>query len=246
MAMEEVQFSEELSGGRAWSHVVKRHHVLRLTDVRGGANVSALFFNAHLPLERYNMPDTLKAQHTAYLSRGRVLLSDMGRVLCSLVEDTCGWHDTLCGHSNAALVERRFGRKRYQEARNDFHRNAHDNFLVELGKWGLGQQDLVPNVNFFSKVVTDGDGKLSFVTNHSPPGAFVDLRAEMNVLAVFAANPHPLDPTKDYAPRTVQLTLSRCEPPPRDDTCRCSTPEATRAFENTERYLYRGRHVDSG
>ncbi len=77
---------------------------LRLTDVEGGANVAALFYNYEERLERYNMADTLKAQHTAYLTKGCVCYSDMGRVLCSITEDTCGWHDTLCGVSNAAMV----------------------------------------------------------------------------------------------------------------------------------------------
>ena len=151
-------FVEELSAGGGWSGVLKRHSVLRIEDIHGGANVSALFFNADLLLERYNMPDTLKAQYTAFLTRGRVLMSDMGRVLCSIVEDSSGWHDTLCGHSDAALVAAKYGRKRYQEARNEFHRNARDHFLIELAKYGLGKQELVPNVNFFSKVSADEDG----------------------------------------------------------------------------------------
>jgi urea carboxylase-associated protein 2 len=231
------RFREEVPGGATWSHVLERHTTLRIVDVRGGANVSALFYNLEVPAERYNMPDTLKAQYTAYLTKGRVLLSDMGRVLCSVVEDTCGWHDTLCGLSNAAIVASRHGHKPYSRARNDFHRNAHDNLLVELGKWGLGKQDLVPNVNFFSKVVADEDGRLSFVADHSPAGAFVDLRAEMNVLVVLTAVAHPLDPSPVYAPRPVELVVSDGEPPAADDPCRLSRPEAARAFENTERYF---------
>lgn len=230
-------FREKLPGGAKWSHVLKRHHVLRLVDLEGGANVSALFFHAHLPSERYNMPDTLKAQYTAYLTRGRVLLSDMGRVLCSIVEDTCGWHDTLSGHSNAALALSRYGAKPYATARNEFYRNAQDNFLVELGKWGLGAQDLVPNVNFFSKVVADPEGKLSFVEGHSAPGAYVDLRAEMDVLVVLTALAHPLDPSPVYAPRPVEIVVSRGAAPGADDPCRNSRPETKRAFENTERYF---------
>jgi urea carboxylase-associated protein 2 len=232
-----VLFHEQLPGGGKWSHVLKRHHALRIVDVDGGANVSALFFNRDLLLERYSMPDTLKAQYTAYLTRGRVLLSDMGRVLCSIVEDTCGWHDTVCGHADGALVASRWGKKNYQDARNDLHRNAHDNFLSELGKWGLDRRDLVPNVNFFSKVVADGDGKLSFLTGHSRPGAFVDLRAEMNVLVVLTASPHPLDPARTYAPRPVELIVSRGDEPGIDDECRRSRPETVRAFENTERFF---------
>src|SRR5258708_37679443 len=94
---ENILFQQELGGGDKWSHVLRRHHVLRIVDTSGGANVSALFYNRDLLVERYNMPDTLKAQYTAYLTRGRVLMSDMGRVLCSIVEDTCGWQGTLGG-----------------------------------------------------------------------------------------------------------------------------------------------------
>jgi uncharacterized protein len=237
MTDEGVVFREELPGGGRWSHVVKRHHVLRIRDLRGGANVSALFFNADLLSERYNMPDTLKAQYTAFLTRGRVLMSDMGRALCSIVADTCGWHDTLCGLSDAALVEARYGRKRYQEARNDFHRNAHDNLLIELQKWGLDGRDLVPNANFFSKVVTADDGAFSFVPGHSKAGATVELRAEMNVLVVATAVAHPLDPGVTYAPVPVELTVLRGEAPGADDECRTSRAECARAFENSERFF---------
>jgi len=230
-------FRELLPAGSGWSAVLKRHQVLRLTDTEGGANVSALFYNADELLERYNMPDTLKAQYTAFLTQGRVLMSDMGRVLCSVVADTCGWHDTLCGHSDGALVESRYGRKRYQEARNDFYRNARDNFLIELGKHGLGKQDVVPNVNFFSKVTTDEGGRFALARAHSPAGAYVELRAEMNVLVVLAAVPHPLDPARTYVPRPVELRIERGAPPGPDDPCRVSRAETRRAFENTERYF---------
>ncbi|HMJ54599.1 MAG TPA: urea amidolyase associated protein UAAP1 [Polyangiaceae bacterium] len=232
-----VVFEDELPAGGKWSHVLKRHQVLCLTDVEGGANVSALFFNGDLLSERYNMPDTLKAQYTAFLTAGRVLLSDRGRALCSIVEDTLGWHDTLCGHCHAAFVESRYGSRRYHEARNEYYRNAHDAFLMELGKWGLGKQDIVPNVNFFSKVAVDDEGVMRLVRSHSKPGHSVSLRAEMNVLVVLASSPHPLDLGRTYAPKRVSLIVRRGEPAAATDACRMSRPEATRAFENTERYF---------
>src|SRR5438067_13777135 len=76
-----IVLQDELPGGAMWSHVVRRHHTLRLIDLEGGANVGAMLYNADQPLERYNMPDTLKAQHTVFLTKGRVLYSDMGRIL---------------------------------------------------------------------------------------------------------------------------------------------------------------------
>ncbi|MDP1757477.1 MAG: DUF1989 domain-containing protein, partial [Pseudohongiella sp.] len=92
-------WEEALPGGCHWSGVLRRGNALRLTDLTGRTNVSALFYNAEEKLERYNMPDTLKAQHTAHLTTGHALYSDMGHVLCSVIQDSCGWHDTLCGTS---------------------------------------------------------------------------------------------------------------------------------------------------
>ena len=115
---------ELLRGGQAWSRRLRRNQQLRLTDVDGRACVSALFYNARDPLERYNMPDTLKAQFTAFLTAGRVLYSDMGRVLCSIIADDCGWHDTITGLGDAAANQARFGDGTYQSLRNAFHRNA--------------------------------------------------------------------------------------------------------------------------
>ena len=137
-----VLWEETVQGGATWSHVLKRGTALRLTDIEGGANAGALFYNFECPVERYNMADTLKAQHVARLTSGLVLYSDMGRVLCSVTGDTTGWHDPIGGCSNSAMVRAKYGEGRYQECRNAYYKNALDSFLVELGKWGLGPRDL--------------------------------------------------------------------------------------------------------
>ncbi len=229
--------TQTLRGGGSWSMVLPRHTALRLTDPTGGANVAALFYNADRLTERYNMPDTLKAQHTAKLTAGHVLYSDIGRILCSITEDSLGWHDPIAGHSHAAMVLARYGEGTYQERRNDWFRNSHDLFLVELGKHGLGLRDLVPNANFFSKVVVQPDGTLTYVPGHSPPGSTVVLRMEMNVLVVLNTCQHPLDPDPVYAPAPVALEVHRAMPPSADDWCRNSCPENGRGFSNTETYF---------
>jgi len=229
-----VLVAERLRGGQLWSRVLKRGEVLRLTDVEGGASVAALFFNADQPLERYNMPDTLKAQHIARLTTGNVLFSDMGRVLCSVVADSAGWHDTITGHLRADASRAKYGEGTYQALRNEFYRNTRDNFLIELGKFGLGKRDLHANVNFFVKVVADLDGNLKWaVGTHA--GAAVELRAEMNVLCVLSNTPHPLDPSPRYAPKPVALEVLLGSPPAADDPCRKSCSENERGFVLTER-----------
>ncbi len=228
-------WEEHIVAGAHWSALLRRGHTLRLTDTEGGANVSALLYNADEKLERYNMADTLKAQHTAYLTTGVVCYSDMGRILCSITADTCGWHDTLGGVSNVAMVERRYGIARYQEHRNDYHKNGYDSLVNELGKYGLGKRDIVANINFFSKITVDDSGKMNFHPGHSQPGNYVDLRFEMNTLVVLSTCQHPLDPATVYQPKPIQLSVWHSGPVPTDDACRNRCPENQRGFTNTER-----------
>ena len=233
----ELVLEEPLRGGQMWSRVLRRGQTLRLTDREGGAAVAALFYNAEEPSERYNMPDTLKAQHIARLTAGNVLYSDMGRILCSVTQDSVGWHDTITGHGTAAHGRAKFGEGSYQKLRNDWYRNTRDNFLVELGKYDLGKRDLVANLNFFVKVVVDPQGSLGFVPEHSKAGGFVELRAEMNTLVVLSNTPHPLDPSTTYAPKPVTLTLRAGAPAGPDDPCRLSRPENARGFTLTDSYF---------
>jgi urea carboxylase-associated protein 2 len=232
-----VLWEETVQPAASWSHVLKRGTALRITDTEGGANVGSLFYNFECPVERYNMPDTLKAQHIARLTKGFVLYSDMGRVLCSITGDTVGWHDPLGGCSNAAMVRAQYGEGSYQALRNDYYRNGRDSFLVELGKWGLGPRDLVPNINFFSRVDVADDGAMSLRKGNSAPGSYVELRAEMNVLAVLNTCPHPLDDSPKYQPKPVQLSIRRLPAVAADDPCRLSRPENGRGFTLTERYF---------
>jgi len=229
-------WQDTIQPGSSWSLILRRGRELRIEDVEGAANVAAIFYNFDCPVERYNMPDTLKAQHTAHLT-SFVLYSDMGRILCSITEDSCGWHDPLCGHNDAAAVRAKYGSSSYQSARNGWHRNPRDNFLTELGKYGLGLRDLTANVNFFSKVVVGDDGSMEFVPRNSLPGESVTLRAEMNLLVILDTGQHPLDPNPLYSPKPVRFAVRESAPVAPDDLCRLSRPENTRGFINTERYF---------
>ena len=230
-------FTKTLTHAGMWSGVISRGKTLRLTALEAGANVGLLLYNADVPSERYNLPDTLKGQHIFYLRHPYCLHSDMGRVLASITADTVGWHDTVCGASDAKLVASKYGGINYQTARNDYQRNARDAFLIELTKWGLGQRDLVPNLNLFSKVISDDEGRLTFVPENAKAGDSIELRFEMDTLVVLNTCQHPLDPDPHYHPREVRLEVFRAPPVAADDPCRRSRPENERAFLNTETYV---------
>lgn len=221
--------NEVVPGGSYWSRVIRRGTILRIVDLEGGAGISLLCYNADNPTERYNAADTTKIQFNVFLTKGMLLYSDMGRVLFSITEDTCGHHDTIAGCSTAISVSARYGPGEW--------RNTRDNFLNCLAKHNLGKKDIAPNLNLFARVQVEPDGALTFVPGVSRPGNYIDLRAEMDVLVVLSNTPHVLDTNKTYNPTPVLLVVLRSFPPGPDDLCRTRTPEAERGFANTDAFF---------
>ncbi len=222
--------------GDKWSGTIGRGKLLRFTALEQGANLSVLLYNARDLSERYNMPDTLKAQHTAHLTRGNVLMSDNGRVLASIVEDSLGWHDPISGCTTRATTEEKYGATSYQELRNEWLRSGQENLSVELVRNGLGRRDLVPVVNLFSKVACDEQGDMHFCSEHCPAGATVTLRTEMDILLVLSNTPNPLDPSPAYPAVPVKLEIFQAATVDSLDYCVNYRPENRRAFENTWDY----------
>lgn len=231
----QVVWDETIGTGGYATRMLARGSRLRLTDEEGDACVGLLVYNADQPTERLNVADTVKVQWNAYLGGGRLLLSDMGRVLMSIVEDTCGSHDTFGGTSNQRSNAARYG----EGANHSAYPNGRERFLLGLSKHGLGRKDVVPNINLFKTVRIEEDGTMSFVERSSAPGAYVELRAEMNVLVALTNLPHVLDERPGYHATPVRAVAWRGAATSEDDPIRTATPEALRAFQNAEDFFSR-------
>jgi uncharacterized protein len=231
-----IIWSTALRPGGKWSGTIGRGKLIRFTAMEAGANVSAQIYHAKDLTERYNMPDTLKAQYTAHLTRGHVLMSDNGRALASIVEDSTGWHDPLSGYTSRAATDAKYGTTNYQGLRNEWLRSGQENFAVELMRNGLSMRDMMPVVNLFSKVFCDEQGDMHFCSDHCPAGATVTLRTEMDILLVLSNTPNPLDPRTSYPSVPVKIEVLAALPVEADDFCVNYRWENRRAFENTWEY----------
>lgn len=234
--MTDYIYQTTLPGNAHWSMELPRGSVLKLTDLEGGANVGMLFYNPRNLLERYNAPDTLKCQHTFKLQKGNCLYSDMGRIFASIIEDSFGWHDTVCGNLHRNDVAARWGIRDYQNDRNDWLQNGYDAFLVELAKYGLGHRDMAANVNWFSKVRSDDAGKVELDTDISSAGSSVTLRFEMDTLVVLHTCPHPFNFATQYPFKPVSIELGKSAAVADDDYCKNFRPENQRGFQNNALY----------
>lgn len=229
-----VVWSEVLPGGAHWSWRLSRGTSLRFAALDDRANCSVVLYAAHDPLERYNLPDSLKAQHTAHYTRGHTLMSDMGRSLASFTHDTLGWHDPFGALLDSTRMAQKYGEHRYEAHRNAMYRSGRDGLLVEIGKHGLTARDLIAPVNLFSRVTVDADGRFVFDDRRPTAGASVELRCDMDVIAAVSTAPHPLDPRPGYRPGKVGIAAWKSGPAPADDYCRGFRPECARALHNAD------------
>jgi len=188
--------------GKPWSGIVRKGQILRIIDIKGQQAVDFLCYNADDPAERYNAPNTIKAAKTLRLTKGHTLFSDQARPIFTIVEDTCGIHDTIGGCCSSWSNEMLYGVKDSPGCR--------ENFLLALKTYGLGWKDIVPNVNFFCNVPVFEDGKLAdtvFTEGHSKPGDYVDLRAEMNAICALSNCPQVNNPCNASQPTEIRVMI---------------------------------------
>lgn len=228
LPVEAVRQAEHLPGGWYWTTRLQRGEGLRIVNEAGTSAVSLMAWCAADPSERLCVADTIKIQWSAALTRGRVLYTDMGRIALSIIEDSCGAHDTLIGPSTAASVAKVCG--------PGVARNGRDNFLAAAAKLGLSRRDVHACVTFFAPVLVNDEGRLAWFEGQRQPGDFVDLRAEMDLWVVVSNTAHPLDPLQHAEPAAVQLTRFKAAPPGPEDPRHLTGSEARRAFERTDRH----------
>jgi urea carboxylase-associated protein 2 len=230
----DVLWTEVLPGGHHWSWRLQRGRALRCVALDAHVNLSMVIYAAHDPAERYNMPDSVKAQHTAHYTQGHVLMSDMGRSLASVTHDSLGWHDPFGLLLDNARMDAKYGKNTYAMARNGMYRSGKDGLLTEIAKYGLTARDLVVGVNWFSKVSVNAEGGFIYHPEHASVGDFFELRLDMDCIVAVSTAPHPLDTRPAYAPGRVGVLARQVGAAERTDGCRHFRPENARALLNTD------------
>jgi urea carboxylase-associated protein 1 len=192
-----------LLAGDPWLHVIKAGQTFRILDLEGNQAADTLFYNAHDPADRYSAQDTIREQGAVYLSTGTKLMSTRGNVLLTITADTCGQHDTLGGACACESNMVRYAiEKRYMHACRDI-------FMRGIQQWrpAWSKRDITHNINFFMNVPVTPDGGLTFADGVSGSGRYVEMRAEMDVVALISNCPQLNNPCNAYNPTPVRLLI---------------------------------------
>jgi uncharacterized protein len=208
--MTTMTVSEDLSGvisreivqpGGRWSRRLEIGERLRLIDLEGQQAVDFLCYSAELPFDRINLPNTIKLNRSLYISKGCRIYSDHAKVMFTVVEDTCGYHDTLAGCCSNEIDLLRYNVKKTKSCRS--------NFIAELAKWAMSPSEIVSNINFFMRVPFETDGRVEISDGISKPGDFVELLAEMPVLAMLSNCPQEHNPAAGMRPTPIEVIVRR-------------------------------------
>ena len=201
-------YRKVIPAGEPWIHEIGKGQYFRIVDLQGNQAVDTLFYNAHDYSDRYSAQDTIQQQGNIYLTTGTRLISTAGTTLLTIVADTCGRHDTLGGAcSNESNMVRYAIEKRHMHA-------CRSSFLKAAAEWdhGMSKRDITANINFFMNVPVTPEGKLTFEDGISEPGKYVEMCAEVDVLALISNCPQLNNPCNAFNPTPVEVLIWAAEP----------------------------------
>lgn len=189
-----------IPAGAWWTGRLAAGAVARIEDTHGEQAVDTLFYIADDMDERYDPQATLLAAGTTRLTTGHALISNRGRPLAQLTDDTLGGHDTIVGCCCAEANATRFG-----EGARALH-SCRDNFLMALAAHGRDRRDIVGNVNFFMPVPVERNGGLAVGGGDPTPRHHVDVTADNRDLLIVISNcPQLNNPCNGFDPTPIRV-----------------------------------------
>lgn len=201
-----ILYDQIIPARAAWEHIVRCGETLRIIDLEGNQAVDFLMYALHDDTERYSAQDTIAAQKNLFLRSGSVLMSNEGNPMARISASTVAYHDTIGGACSCESNTLRYGHHtKSQHA-------CVENFLLANLAHGRGKRDIVSNINWFMNVPVEADGTLGIVDGISAPGMYVDLHAQMDLIAVISNCPQINNPCNGFNPTPVRVVIAAGAP----------------------------------
>lgn len=199
--MARVELRVPAAHGRALR--VKAGEIIRITDIEGDQAADIFVFMDGYPAECISTSCT-RWQGSEFVSQGSlgsgkegaagghirlqegtILLSNLRRPLLTFLHDAAeGLHDMLLPACS---------RERYQHWGFEGHRNCRENCMEAAREFFELPYEHVPDpVNFFTKILVQSD-VMRLYDAKTKPGAYVELRAELDLIVAVSSCPFDLN-----------------------------------------------------
>ncbi len=189
--------------GRAF--VVERGQVLRIEMIEGKQVGDCAFFNADDRREVFHVGQSWAlnvAARTGTAKSFKHFYSKPPRenVMLTVIEDTVRNHWGNMGG--------RCSRRWHELTAGDpHHPSCQENLTQALSRFGLTGDDIIDVFNVFMNVDLAPDGSFTLKPPSGDKGSYIDLRAEMNILAAISACPGDKSPTNDFKPKALGVKI---------------------------------------
>jgi uncharacterized protein len=183
---------------------LRKGQVLRVIDVEGQQVADIVAINLNKRTEMFSAMNTINLNKQVFPRVGYVLYSDEASPLMTMIADTCGVHDMLAGSCSSFTNERRYGVKE--------SKNCRDNLAEALKPWGIAWKDMPFSMNAFMNCPIGDDGNWSIQVPKSKAGDYIDLRAEMDVIAAFSNCPQIFNACNGFHLTPLKVAIYEYEP----------------------------------
>jgi hypothetical protein len=196
--------------------IVKRGQILRIVEAEGKQVADVSFLNADNHREGFHAGQTLALnmlEGTGDLRRITKLYSrpPYENVMLTVVDDPVGVHFAwMGGRCSPGIYEVRNRMGIGREVDVSSHRTCQQNLEEAVAPFGV-DADMVPDVfNVFMRNddrATFEEGRMMFLPPVADKGDYIELRAEMNVLAAISACPNDQDAVNDGVPKALGIQI---------------------------------------
>lgn len=184
---------------------ISKGQILRIYLPEGKQVGDCVFYNAHDYKEVFHTGQTwaLNMQlHTGNAKSYKHLYSKPPRenVMLTVIEDTVKNH---WGNQGARCTARLYALRDGEEG----HRNCQDNLAEVLAEYGISSDDIIDIFNVFMNVNMDSQGNYSLEPTTANKGDYIDLRADMDLLAAVSACPSDNTPINEFVPKSLGIQI---------------------------------------
>lgn len=188
---------------------VEQGQILRIGQVEGQQVGDCAFFNADNHREQFHVGQTwalnvMLGHGNARAFRHFYSNPPHENVMFTVVEDTTKTHFGQCGgRCSRRLLKMRDGLENV--------RNCQENLAEALAPFGIPGDDIGDCFNVFMNVELTPDGGFEVKVPTTQAGDYIDLRAEMNVIAAVSACPNETGPVNNFRAKPLAVSVYAVE-----------------------------------